>query len=502
MAVNDEIKNSALVGGGLKKKLLDKKEVPTTPIWVLNVVYFIHEGARMLLLRFMTAYFTHAGVSTASVGLLQAMGTLLSFCGEWTWANVNDSYFSFKTTVLMCNTIGIAFFLCIPLTASLPVLCVLYGCASFCLSWVGIRDAFAVTMLEFGASSAEEGAKKFGKVRKFAAVGWGTSGLLTGLVADHFGLLAVFAWFAATEAVLTVTILVGVQPEVPAAPSQGGLVSAESMADLQNAPSLSASRLSTILRKDYVMLFFSNVLIYGIMTSLQEVYEFVYLLKGFKGASNTLLGATLCVMTLAELPVFHFADKLISAGFVSVYTACQALMAIRCLLYAALPYDMPWLVLIIEPFHGVTFAAMWAASVEFARREAPQGCRSRMQALVSGTYFQMSQGVGALAWGGIISLIGFRPSYQACAFGLVIWGLIWNGMVAYMGQSPLKDKPTSTCSCMPYGSAPPLKRLRTGSFYRRMAPTQTLGSSSQRGRSTSASSRLPMATVNEGLPGA
>jgi len=496
MARDSGVGKAAAVGT-LNKRLLDagdNREASPTPIWVLNVLYFVHEGARMLLLRFMTAYFTHAGVSTASVGLLQAMGTMLSFCGEYTWANVADTYLSFKTTVLMCNTLGICFFMCIPFTTSLPVLCVFYGCASYCLSWVGIRDAYAVSMLEYQASTAEEGAKKFGRVRKFAAVGWGTSGLLTGVIADHFGLYGVFGWFACMEVVLTITALIGIQHEIPSAPS---IISAESMADLSKAGSKASSSLKTILQKDYVVVFFSNVLLYGVMTSLQEVYEFVYLLKGFKGASNTLLGATLCVMTLSELPVFHYADKLIAAGFVSVYTGCQALMAVRCLLYAALPYDKPWLVLLIEPFHGATFAAMWAASVEFGRREAPQGCRSRMQALVSGTYFQLSQGVGALAWGGIISVIGFRPSYQACACALFVWGLAWNAAVACLGHTPLSDKPTTTCQCLPYGTPTPLKRLRTGSFYRRMTPAQTLhGTSSRKGRSSS--SQLPMATVNEG----
>jgi len=495
MAVDDGIKNAALEGIDiLKKRLLDcdvQQEVAVTPLWVLNVLYFIHEGARMLLLRFMTAYFTHAGVSTSSVGMLQAMGTLLSFCGEYTWAQVADTYLSFKTTVLMCNSLGVVLFMCIPLTDSLPVLCALYGCASYCLSWVGIRDAYTMSILESQAITAEEGAAKFGKVRKFAAIGWGTTGLLTGLVADHFGVFGVFGWFACMEAVLTMTILVGAHHELQ---SDSGLLSAESMANL----SRSTSSLKDAFRKDYVVLFLSNVLLYGVMTSLQEVYEFVYLLKGFSGTSNTLLGTTLCMMTLSELPVFHFADKLIAAGFVSVYTGCQVLMAIRCLLYAALPHDMPWLVLAIEPFHGVTFAAMWAASVEFARREAPPGCRSRMQALVSGTYFQMSQGIGALVWGSIISAIGFRPSYQACACALIVWGLVWNAAVACLGRTPLNDKPTTTCQCMPYGSSAPLKRLNIGSFYRRMTPAQPLhASSSHRGRSGFGRSAPPMATVNE-----
>lgn len=455
----------------------------STPLWALNVVYFVHEGARMLLLRFMTAYFTRVLGDTPSgiqdIGLLQALGTMMSFFGELTWASVNDTRYDFRHTVLMCNTVGICLFMCIPLVGqNVPIMALLYGLSSFGLSWVGIRDAYAVGMLEKISSSPLEGAQKFGKVRKFAALGWGASGMVTGIVSDHFGPNGIFVFFFVLQMILMLSLLCLFQPEGGGGEGEDdndeGEVEQQSMAPQASAKQADkiAGSMAETLRQPFVLLFFSNVLFYGVCTSLQEVYEFVYLLKGFQGTTNTLLGITLTVMTLSELPVFHFADKLIQAGFMSVYSACQIMMSVRCVLYAALPSDKPWMVLLIEPFHGATFAAMWAASVEFGRRVAPKGCRSRMQALVSGTYFQVSQGIGALLWGVIIQEIDFRPSYRACAAALAIWCVVWNLMVRCQGPTMLHSDTTSIQCGEGIGqvTAKSWRRLSTASFYRRMAP--------------------------------
>ena len=46
----------------------------------------------------------------------------------------------------------------------------------------------------------------------------------------------------------------------------------------------------------------------------------------------------------------------------------------------------PWLVLLVEPLHGLTFAGVWTATVEYARRLARPGMEAKMQALISGRW--------------------------------------------------------------------------------------------------------------------
>lgn len=380
----------------------------------------------------------------------------------------------------MCNTFGVVLFMCIPFVQdpanNLLPLAVLYGASSFGLSWVGIRDAYAVTALEKLAGSASSGARMFGRVRKFSAVGWGVSGMCTGIIQDGItvsgvtvgGTNGVFIFFGCMQLVLMIMVLFFVKPEP--VDDDEDIDETPQVDDTSKRVDVRSGDMAGVLRQKFVLLFFANVLVYGVCVSLQEVFEFVYLLDSFKGVSNTLLGMTLLVMTVSEIPVFHFADRLIGLGFIPLYTICQILMAIRCMLYTMVPTDMPWLILLIEPLHGCTFAAMWAASVEFGRQISPKGCRSRVQALVSGTYFQVSQGVGALAWGAVIANIGFRPSYQACASLLLGWSLLWNIAVRMSGSNVLTGS-VSEDACGPQSAVRQLRRLSTASFYRRMVPT-------------------------------
>jgi len=148
---------------------------------------------------------------------------------------------------------------------------------------VGIRDAFAVATLEASASRPGDGAANFGRVRKFAALGWGTCGLLAGALEDAFGMHAVFGLFTVMQLVLMLFVLCFVTkpPDPPAEMECRSLGCTDPALVKQDG-------VAQVLLSKPMLLFLANVLVYGTCTALQEVYEFVYLLKGFDGANNTL----------------------------------------------------------------------------------------------------------------------------------------------------------------------------------------------------------------------
>lgn len=375
----------------------------TTALWPFKVLYVLHSGCQMMLLRFITTYFVHIGLDTTSIGYLNAMRPLASFVGEVLIASVVDHLHCFRATVLVFNSLGVALFLCMPLATSFSQILAVFGLSMLGVSWMGLRDARVLATLDKQGRGSE-----FGQVRKFAAVGWGASGLVVGQLQDCLGKFAIFGAFAGTEAVLMLFIC---------------FLPMEPPARAQNAED-KTSLLSTLRTAD-VLLFYSNLFAYGFCASLVEIYLFVFLLRDFSGSSDALAGCTLVVMTLSELPVFQYADRLMGHGYAPVQVFCQWVFALRCLLYAALPASKPWMVLLVEPLHGMTFAAMWASSVEFGRRMAPAGCAARFQAITNGIYFQASFGVGSLFWGHFAAAEGYRPAYRVDALLVVSWGILW-----------------------------------------------------------------------------
>jgi len=107
----------------------------------------------------------------------------------------------------------------------------------------------------------------------------------------------------------------------------------------------------------------------------------------------------------------------------------ELVLALRCVLYAILPRSQPWLVLLVEPLHGFTFAAMWCATVEYARKLAVPGTEATLQALVNGLFYQISAAAGSLLWGLVVQRpprgLGFTKCFLLDAVLIVGWLVIF-----------------------------------------------------------------------------
>lgn len=381
-------------------------------LWPLKLVYVAHASCNLVLLRFINAYFAHRGFSPLQIGAIQGLRPVAAVLGEYCWAWAADWSKNFRTTVLCCNVLGVAIFLGLSCKSSFPVFMLLYGLANFCLSWMGVRDSIVLARL-----TEIDQAGAFGHVRKFAAFGWGSTGLLIGALNDRFGQGAMFCVYAAMESLLMLLVLFCVD-------AKAGKAAGSSTADTVGAQT--GEGLGAALRSGWVALFFLNLLLYGFGMASVETYSFVYLVHGgFQHVSDTLLGSTVVASTLSELVVFQFAERILSWGLVPVFTASSAALALRCMLYSALPAAHPWLMLAIEPLHGVTFAAMWMVAVDFGRQNAPPGSHSRMQALITSTYIHVAMGFGTFIWGGVMHGVGFREGYSLCAIFVMVWNAVW-----------------------------------------------------------------------------
>merc|ERR1719336_1573086 len=109
--------------------------------------------------------------------------------------------------------------------------------------------------------------------------------------------------------------------------------------------------------------------------------------------------------------------------------SCHLIQALRCWLYAIMPSNMAWLVLVIGSLQGVTFAAMWVAAMEYAKRLSTEKTLATMSSLTNGVYYQISMAVGSIIWGQVVEVpptgIGFRSSFNLDAIVLIIWAIVW-----------------------------------------------------------------------------
>merc|ERR1712032_240900 len=172
--------------------------------------------------------------------------------------------------------------------------------------------------------------------------------LISGQIIDMCGLPFIFIGFAALQAVNIVIVIVWLPP--PKRRQEGSE---------HNGETQSCGSFLKLLSRFDIIWFFINLLQYGLAMSLVENFLLVFLLQDFNNTPKILLGASVAMMCAFEVPVFKYIGSTWSRYRISLTTiliVCQAVLVSRCLLYTLLPASQPWLVLLIEPLHGVTFA--------------------------------------------------------------------------------------------------------------------------------------------------
>lgn len=406
------------------------------PLWTLKATQLLGAAAFACLGKYIPVYYTDVGVSRQMLGILGLVGMLTNFTGQLFWSAVIKQLGEYKRVLVGTQFVGTILLLCYMLDAvknSIGLIFLVTIVNTFFMSTGGsIIDAMCMSVLDEykvaaqnphrtprTARAAEE---NYGDLRLYSAVGWGGMSLLTGWLIDAFGTNMMFLGFAVIQA-LNIGICVIFMPSPKPVREEEVVV-----AVVEEAPSN--------LCRASVVWFFINLIIYGVGMCLIENYLFVYLIQEFDGTPSLLLGASTAVMCLFEIPVFKYLGAYLEnqpadseTGITMVLFGCQVIVALRCFLYLMIPKQHVWLVLFVEPLHGICFAGMWGATMEYAKRLAGISNVAQMTALVNGIYYQISMGIGGLVWGQLVSNapvgIGFANSFKVDIVATIVWSIVW-----------------------------------------------------------------------------
>ena len=143
-----------------------------------------------------------------------------------------------------------------------------------------------------------------------------------------------------------------------------------------------------------------------------------------------MFGITVVVTVLFEIPLFFFAPNVLSyLGLQRTFQFACLAYVIRVIGYSFIPQSHPYLVLFLEPLHGVTIAFSNTASVDFADSIVPKGYESSGQGFMS-----MIRGMGMLSGIFIAGFLEGRTLYRVLA-AIVTVGSIILGIGNYISTS-------------------------------------------------------------------
>lgn len=367
------------------------------PLFFAKVFYFFYYAAWACLLPFLGLYYQSLGYEGGQIGLLTSITPLTILFAAPMWAGLADTTRRHKAILL--GTIAGA------------------AAAALVLSWVSSFWALALVILFYAFFSAPiipiidssvlallgDQPDRYGSQRVWGAIGWGAAGPLAGWLTGQYGLhLSFYSFIALAAVALLAATCLPIHSAPNATPFWKGM--------------------GRLLADRRWILFLLVVFLSG--SGLSVVHGFLFLYLDQLGASNSLMGSTLTIATLSEIPVLFFSGQMLRRwGTRGLMLLSLSAYLIRAFGYALAPG--PELVLLLQLTHGLTFSAMLVAGVSFAAQMAPPGLSATAQGVFSSTMMGLAGITGSLAGGVLYQAFGGRGVFTGSGIAVLVGLLLF-----------------------------------------------------------------------------
>lgn len=271
---------------------------------------------------------------------------------------------------------------------------------------------FVISLFDNSNSLADAAAVKYltdmervgdyGKQRMWGSAGWGSIAIISGFTMDQSAqrlnqneFLLAFCGFLLFSILTIITVF-----KLPV----------ESLED-KSKPNI-IRNVRILLSDCRIVIFLIVILVMGTCMTTIEVFLF-WFLQDLNG-SHLLMGLSLCMTCVTEVPIMFYSGHLIKwIGHHGVLYLTLVCYTVRYLSYSFIPNA--WYVLAIEPLHGVTFGAMWAATTSYGGMISPEGMRATVMGLVSATHFGLGRLIAGFGGGAVYSKYGPRVLFRSLA---------------------------------------------------------------------------------------
>lgn len=346
--------------------------------------YILYYAAAACLTPYIVLYFQELGFSGLQIGVLTAAAPLLTLIGSPLWTWVADSTGGHRWIM------SLAILVAILVTAAFP----LFKTLVWVLLAVGTVNLFFATvnpMADSATMAMLAGEKEmYGRVRLGGSIGWGLAAPLAGFLIQAQGLRWAFWGF---DILMLIGLLV----------SQGFIHPKH-----EHKPFLSREAWSLLAGRRWT-LFLAVALVCGMCFASTSNYLFPFMAE--LQATKTVMGLSLTLATVSELPVLFFANRLIKwlhAYGLLLLGLCVT--ALRMVLFAVFN-SVPAVLIIQLLLQGLTFPAVWAAGVSYADENAPAGYHATAQGLFGAMVFGVGAVAGGFTGGVLLESLGARSMY-------------------------------------------------------------------------------------------
>ena len=366
-------------------------------VW-LPAFYFLYFGAGACLAPFLSVYLRSIGLSPANIGLLVSIPPVMMLVGAPVWSGIADAFRRHRPVIMIAATSAALFALLITHTTGVALL--LFLIAGYAFSNAPIMPILDNATLGILGENKSD----YGRIRLWGGVAWGVIGPLIGVLTEHGGLHWPFYGYA-----FLMLLALLVSTRVPLTPGE------------LRQPFWHGIR--SVVRDQRWYVFLGAVFTCGV--ALSATTNFLFLYMQTMGARATMMGLSLMVATIAELPFFVVTNWIVKRiGAPKMFLIGMAAFALRFALYAVV--QQPWAVLIVQVLHGPSFVAVWVAGVSYADSIAPPGMGATAQSIFGATLMGLGAAAGGVLSGALFGAVGAHWMYAILAlFVLVGLAIFW-----------------------------------------------------------------------------
>jgi len=332
---------------------------------------------------YLTPYLMDKGFEAGRIGMIVAVGSLVSIVAQPFWGYISDKKKTVKRilVLLLASTllVGTGLFA----VEQLLFIVVLYACYMFFSSPLGpLSEALCI-------SHAQEHRKEFGRMRVWGEIGVGVAALSVGYVVKAVGIGKMGFIFLTICALAFVSALLLRESKVTPTP-----------VDLK-----ALGRLFTQPRLLWLLLI---VLVVGIPNRMNDSMLSLHLKE--LGAPESAIGIAWFAGTMSTVPAMLFAGRLFRRwNAIGVMTIAAAVYAVRWIIYGAT--DSPAVLIAAQLMHGASFPLFFLATIHYMMTIVPAELRATGQSAFAVTFAGIGGLVGNAAGGYAIQLLGAGTTY-------------------------------------------------------------------------------------------
>jgi PPP family 3-phenylpropionic acid transporter len=373
----------------------------------LRALMFTIFGSTVLVVSYFQLYFSHLGFSRAEIGYLYGIGPLVSVFSNMFWSMASDRYKTVRKVmiILLAGQLITGVMLANATTfGEVFVLVTLFY--FFYYPVYPLSDTMAIT-------TASKYGRNFTSIRVFGSIGYAFFALSIGYFLGSFGpgwTMWVCIALAAT------TLLIGIR--------------------LKDQPSASSTKMDlsglwSILKRREVLSFFGCVFLLALGHRMNEAFLTITLKD--LGASEGLIGWSLLISSVSEIPVF-----LLLSRYGNRYKELP-LLTIAALMYTIRLFlmsisDTPAAVVAIQTMHSVTFGIFYVTSVRYITRLVPDGYRATGMALFT-IVWSSASGLLSGTLGGLLLEHTNRNTFYLTAMAFSLAALVGFSMKLWLSMT-------------------------------------------------------------------